>query len=168
VGRVAGWRLAVAGCGIGRRRLGHVCIRSFQARDAYQRELDSKLVTDKKVLYKSYLDLFQGFLASSSDEVKPENVVRMNKFIYSAMLNSSDDVVRMHNAVTDLARQESDLVMPALAEVVLAMRRDAGLPDTGLTPIEILRPMANDIDEHPELLLRWEAWKAEYPPVPPR
>lgn len=132
----------------------------YQDRERYKREIESKLVSDKRLLYKYYLDLVQSFMAEGAKLNTAETSAKMQKFFYNAMLNASDDVVRAQNAfLRVVAADQENLIIPALGDVVLAMRRDAGL-ETSLTASDIMRPLISDLDTNLELFDEWEKHKA--------
>jgi hypothetical protein len=134
----------------------------YQDRAHYQRELEAKLVSDKRLLYKYYLDILKSILGpENTAPAIAEAAPKMRSFFFNAMLNASDDVIRAQNKFLRLtpADNEERLTLPAIADVILAMRRDAGL-DTSLGTIDIMRPLINDLDENLEPFEEWERQRA--------
>jgi hypothetical protein len=135
-----------------------------QEREKYQRELDAKLVTDKNVLYKAYLDMIKEYMGKGKRAPNPAQMLpRIQAFVFSSMLNASDDVIRAHNRWmkltnnADASRQR--LIVPALGDVILAMRRDTGEPKSTLRPVDIMRPLITDIDDNLTMFDEWERFK---------
>ena len=137
-----------------------------QERNKYQRELEAKLVSDKRILYKYYLDIIRAYLGGGKKTPKAEDIgPKTQAFFYSAMLNASDDVIRAQNAFLRLTDDDNahNLAAPAMADVILAMRRDAGLGSSSLTTTDIMRPLINDIDDNLGPFEEWERRRANKP-----
>jgi hypothetical protein len=135
-----------------------------QERDKYQREVEAKLVSDKRLLYKSYLDLWRGYIGKNAKPPSEAEVgPKMQAFFFNAMLNASDEVIRAQNEFLRLTQSETDnqLVIPAMADVILAMRRDAGIDSHSLAPADIMRPLISDLDDNLGIFEQWEQRKLE-------
>ena len=50
---------------------------------------------------------------------------------------------------------DADAALPAVADVVIALRRDIGFPDTALTSRDILGVVVNEIDQLGDEFDRW-------------
>jgi hypothetical protein len=99
-------------------------------------ELEAKLGSDKKVLYKLYLDIMREVVEKGGKADTKTYVGRLRRWVFATLLIASDDVV-------------------------LAMRRDAG-EETSLQPIDILATLitADDIDKMRPICDQWARDKA--------
>jgi hypothetical protein len=139
----------------------------FSERDRYQRELEAKIVSDKKLLYKSYLDIIRGYIdAKSNSRPSTEQLqAKFRGFFFHAMLNAEDEVLRAHRDYLDAP---SEFNLPAFGDVIMAMRRDAGVTSSQLTSADVMQVLLGDIDD-PSLYEEWERRKADgVPPSQPR
>jgi hypothetical protein len=143
-----------------------------------EQELRAKLVTDKKVLYKLYLDIVEELFDKAGP--KPVNaqavastLKRLNTFVFGSLLIASDEVIIPHDRflraskVLDPATKQPDekLVIPAVADVLLAMRRDAG-ETTALRPIDLMATFVRDVENMSSSFDRWAAEKSKTWPGP--
>jgi hypothetical protein len=126
----------------------------FQERERYQRELDAKVLSDKRLLYKTYLDIIRSYGNEPAKQLKPSEIAsHYLKFNFNAILTASDDVIRAHIA---FMAAPTEFNLPALGDVVIAMRRDSGVKGT-LTPIEAMTALLNDMGaERPH----FDAWSS--------
>jgi hypothetical protein len=76
-------------------------------------------------------------------------------------------VVLAHDRFLNAGRIGEDMVMPAIADVVLAMRRDLGKDTSGLKAIDVLATFikADDIDKMVPICEEWEREKAKAWPL---
>lgn len=134
-------------------------------------DLEAKLVSDKKTLYKVYLDVLREVVEkseSAANEAATAAILkRLRAFVFGSLLIASDEVVLAHDRFLNASRVSDELVMPAVADVILAMRRDAGGEDTALLPIDVLATFikAEDIDKMKPLCDQWAKEKAKAWPV---
>jgi len=136
-------------------------IARLQARETYQRELEQKLVTDKRLLYKSFLDVAKDAFTDPS-KIKPETTIpRMRQFLFGSLMNASEDVIKAYNEFSRVSQDTSrqDQTIAALGELILAMRRDIGVVDAELLPIEIMGTLVTDIDAN---ISPFEIWEGEH------
>jgi hypothetical protein len=125
-------------------------------------DLEAKLVIDKRALYKIYLDLLRDFLRGEKlDDAKSKALVtEMRRFVFGAMLNASDDVLLAHNRFMRATSTSPDIVLPAVADVIFAMRQDIAGGQSKVAPIAILATFVNDISNYREIFDRWERQKS--------
>jgi hypothetical protein len=150
-----------------------VAVWGFQENAKQRAELEAKLGSDKRVLYKLYLDILRDILGKSG-EVDPAAsaayITRLRLWVYGALLNASDDVLLAHNRFLNAHRISDEMAVPAIADVILAMRRDAGEGTTGLRTIDILGTVIKpgDTDKLRPLCDQWEREKDKaWPSGPP-
>jgi hypothetical protein len=58
------------------------------------------------------------------------------------------------------------MVLPAVADVIVAMRKDAGEASTTLRPIDVLATFVRDIESLEPAFEKWEREKAKAWPMP--
>lgn len=103
------------------------------------RELESKLGSDKKVLYKLYLDVLRDVVETDGKVNAAATVKQLRRWVFASLLIASDEVVLAFNRFLGAARVGENMAVPAIADVILAMRLDAGDADSTLEPIDILQ-----------------------------
>ena len=132
------------------------------------RELESKLGSDKNVLYKLYLDILREVLEKGDSQDATAPVGKLRRFAFGALLIAPDEVVLAHDRFLHASRVSDEMVVPAIADVILAMRRDAGQETTRLQPIDVLAAFikAEDIDRIKLLCDQWTREKAHVWPPP--
>ena len=102
-------------------------------------DLESKLVTDKTFLYKVYLDVLRElFEKGTNQQVVAGLMKKLNAFVFGSLLIAADDVVLAHDRFMRASAISEEMVFPAVADVILAMRRDAGKTATNLRPIDLV------------------------------
>ncbi len=135
-----------------------------QASSEAAAEFELRLASDKRFLYKLYTDLVRNVLENkdTQDRRTQKLILEMRRFVFGSMINASDGVVLAHNRFLRAANLRAELVLPAMADVILEMRRDAGMAETKLKPVTILASFVNDIEDHPDLLQLWEKQKGDW------
>ena len=133
------------------------------------RELETKLGSDRNALYKLYLDVLREMFEGSGkvdERAAAAYVKRLRKFAFNALLIASDDVVLAHDRFVNASRVGDDMAVAAIADVILAMRRDAG-DSTQLQLIDIVATFikAEDIDKMKPLCDQWNREKAKAWPL---
>lgn len=145
-------------------------IAHFQERERYQRDLDAKIATDKAVLYKMYLDILRDMFDASGGKVDARTMApilkRLNRFVFGSLLIASDDVVLAHDRFMRASKISDQMVLPAVADVIVAMRRDIGKAPTSLRPIDTLAAFVRDIDSLAPAFEQWAREKDSTWPVP--
>jgi hypothetical protein len=134
-------------------------------------DLEAKLGSDKGVLYKLYVDIIRDIFDKGAKADTTAVVKKLMAWSFGSMLIASDEVVLAHDRFMNASRMGEQLVLPAVADVILAMRRDAGDAGSGLQTIDILQTFikAEDIDTMKALCAKWEAEKAKaWPMTRPR
>jgi hypothetical protein len=137
-----------------------------------EQELKAKLVTDKKVLYKLYLDIVEELLGRAGPKVNAQQVAstlkKLNTFVFGSLLIASDEVVIAHDRflraskILDPATKAPDekMLLPAVADVLMAMRRDAGETTTNLRPIDLMATFVRDVEDMSSSFDRWASERA--------
>ena len=133
------------------------------------RELQTKLGSDRNVLYKLYLDVLREMLETPGkldDRTAAAYVKRLRTFAFSALLIASDEVVMAHDRFVNASRVGDDMAIAAVADVILAMRRDAG-ESTQLQLIDVLATFikADGIDKMKPICDLWNREKAKAWPL---
>lgn len=133
------------------------------------RELQTKLGSDRNVLYKLYLDVLREMLETPGkldDRTAAAYVKRLRTFAFSALLIASDEVVMAHDRFVNASRVGDDMAIAAVADVILAMRRDAG-ESTQLQLIDVLATFikADEIDKMKPICDLWNREKAKAWPL---
>ena len=129
-------------------------------------ELRARLVTNKKALYGVYVDALRGIFGKGADKRAFEReLTKLNAFVFGAMLIASDEVILAQDRFMRMSKLGEDVFLPALADVLLAMRRDAG-EATALRPIDVLAAFIRDIEGHAPAFERWEKQKRSLWPDP--
>ncbi len=125
-------------------------------------ELEAKLGTDKKVLYKLYLDIVRDVIEKEGKADAKVYVPKLRRWVFASLLNASDEVVLAHDRFLNASRVGDEVVVAAIADVILAMRRDLGEEPTNLKLIDIPATFikAEDIDKMRPLSDKWEREKA--------
>jgi hypothetical protein len=135
-------------------------------------ELEAKLVTDKAVLYKVYLDVLRdlfGKVGGKADERTLAPILnKLNTFVFGSLLIASDEVVIAHDRFMRASSVAPEMVLPAVADVILAMRKDVGEAATDLRPIDVLATFVRDIEDLAPAFDRWAKEKARAWPAPGR
>jgi hypothetical protein len=132
----------------------------------HARDLESKLVTDKTFLYKVYLDVLRELFEKGTDKrVVAGLMKKLNAFVFGSLLIASDDVVLAHDRFMRASTISEEMVLPAVADVILAMRRDAGKTATNLRPIDVLAAFVKDIETLAPAFDRWAKEGASVWPV---
>lgn len=154
--------LLSAGVGLG--------VWSWQEKAKQTHDLETKLGSDKKALYKLYLDVLREVVEKGGkmDARDTEKYVkRLRAFAFSALLIGSDEVVLAHDRFLNAGRVGENMPMAAIADVILAMRRDAGEDTTNLQLIDVLAVFikAEDVDDFKPACDQWNREKAKAWPV---
>ena len=97
--------------------------------------------------------MIQGATDKRLDKQLPKIQRRLQEFIGKLWLVGSDDVVEAILAWRRFSQEQSPDAssaggLVALADILLAMRRDLGNTTTGMTARDILATFINDIDKH--------------------
>jgi hypothetical protein len=132
-----------------------------QSRDK-RKELEGRLADHKRALYEGYVDVFKDLMAASraGEAVgTPEHIDRLSTFAFRSLLIASDEVVRAHIRFTNAARvsPEPTVAMPAVADVLIAIRRDMGI-DTQLSPLDLIGVFVKEVDD-PEIAATFATWE---------
>jgi hypothetical protein len=130
-------------------------------------ELEDKLGSDKKVLYKLYLDVMREVVEQGDKAKAAEYVPKLRKWAFATLLIASDEVVLAHDRFLNASRVSDDVVIAAVADVILAMRRDVGDETTNLKLIDIVATFirSEDIEAMRPLCEQWEREKAQAWPL---
>lgn len=135
-------------------------------------ELEAKLVTDKTVLYKVYLDVIREIIEKAGGKMDERTLApilkKLNAFVFGSLLIASDDVVLAHDRFMGASEIADEMVLPAVADVILAMRRDAGEKATQLRTIDVLATFIkrSDVETFRPHCERWEREKTSAWPPP--
>jgi len=113
-------------------------------------QLASRLAESKRNMYELYVDVLRD-VAAETKGGKPASgqphIVKLRNFAFRSMLIASDDVVRAHIRFMNMQRITSETVaLAAVADVLVALRRDIGFPDTKIGPQQILGVIVSEID----------------------
>ncbi len=122
--------------------------------------LEGKLASDKQVLYKLYLDVLREVAEKGSKVDQRTSTAYLRKlrsFVFGSLLIASDEVIWAHDRFLNASRISDQMVLPAVADVILAMRRDTGESTTELQAIDVLATFikAEDIDKLRPLCEQW-------------
>jgi len=134
------------------------------------RDLETKLGSDTNALYKMYMDVLREIIEKGvtiDDRAEKAYVDRLRRFAFSALLIGGDSVVLAHDRFLNAGRIGENMAVPAIADVILAMRREVN-GETGLRLIDVLAVFikAEDIDKMKPLCDAWErdkhkAWRPD-------
>jgi hypothetical protein len=129
-------------------------------------ELRARLITNKKSLYGIYVDVLRGIFRKGANKRSFEReLTKLNAFVFGAMLIASDEVILAQDRFMRVSKVGDAMLLPALADVVLAMRRDAG-EATALRPMDVLAAFIRDIENHAAAFELWEKEKRSAWPDP--
>lgn len=123
----------------------------YRSSQEKRQQLETRLAESKRALYEDYVDVFKEVVAAGKlgkTDARPDHINRLRGFAFRSILIASDPVVRAHVRFTNAARISSDdrAAMPAVADVLLALRRDMGFIKTELTARDLLGVFVNEID----------------------
>ena len=120
-----------------------------------KREYRRLMADRKREHYIRFLDFFSRFVSSGTNEgtSKEVSLEEFRNWSLHLTLLGSDEVVRKWNAAR-LLGEGTDYVetLKVWGCLWLAMRKDCGHPDTGLTVSDILTSFVNDAEAHRERL----------------
>jgi hypothetical protein len=144
--------------------VGFVVWRAQTTRE-YARNLEDKLATDKRAVYKLYVDVIRKVAegTKSGRAFNSEELIgNLRLAAFMSLLNASDEVVRAEGRFMQLANQpdKSNLSLAAMADVLLAMRRDSGQEETTLEPSDLMAVWIKDMKNMDSIFSEWEAVKA--------
>ncbi len=140
--------------------VGYLVYRSQKAID-HAHALESQLAADKRQSYQAFVDLWRSI--SSTSEINPDHEKALGDFIYGSLLIGSDEVVRAVGVLSRLGTLGDERIrVPAFADVLLALRKDVGYPNTELMPAELAAVVVNDIEEHLEWFAVWAPIRAAW------
>lgn len=113
--------------------------------------LEARLAEAKRALYESYVDILRDLVEAQKSGGELDSgkyTSSLRHFAFRSVLISSDAVVRAHIRFTSAQRilDNPAATVPAVGDVLLALRRDIGLPDTKLSARDTLGVFVNDID----------------------
>ncbi|HEV8490405.1 MAG TPA: hypothetical protein VGQ58_11525 [Candidatus Limnocylindrales bacterium] len=131
------------------------------------RDLEEKFGSSKRVLYKAYIDIVREVVERGGNVKSDAYVPRLRRWVFGSLLTASDDVVLAHNRFLNVSRVGENVVIAAIADVILALRRDAGEEATYLKPIDILATFikSEDIDKMKPIVEQWDREKAKAWPL---
>lgn len=120
--------------------------------------LEAQLGSDKKVLYKLYLDVMREVAERGSKLNTVASVNKLRKWAFASLLIASDEVVLAHDRFLNAEKIGDSMSIAAIADVILAMRRDAGENGTNLHLIDVLQTFikSEDIDKMKPICDQWE------------
>ncbi len=135
-----------------------------------RRDLEQQLASSKRDLYGQYVTVLKDVAGVSQGGklTKPEVYVdRLRTFAFSSTLIASDPVVRAHIRFTNLERiapGNASVVVAAVGDVLLALRRDIGFADTKLSNRDLLGVFVKEIDDDriSAAVVEWETAKAAW------
>ncbi len=130
-----------------------------------RRDLEQQLASSKRDLYTDYVNVLKEIAAASQGGkiAKADLYVdRLRTFAFNSTLVASDPVVRAHVRFTNLERiapGDASVVVPAVGDVLLALRRDIGFPGTKLSNRDLLGVFVKEIDDEKisAAVLAWES-----------
>lgn len=138
----------------------------FLLRDAREKRqrLETRLHEAKREIYEKYVDVLKSVAAETKGGRKANPAARLDDlrhFAFRAPLIASDDVVMAHIRFMNMERilPGGEASLPAIADVIIALRRDMGFEDTHLGARDILGVVVNEIDELGDKFDPWEAAK---------
>lgn len=129
------------------------------------REAERQLAAERRALYQQVLEPFLLPLITADDQAEAVSSMQETVFdseeykraVFELSLFASDDVVRAFGDITNSASNTaSPSPMVLWSRLLLAVRKSVGNKGTRLTPVEILRPMINDVDANPEFAKLFE------------
>ncbi len=123
----------------------------YRASQEKRRALEARLAESKRRLYEAYVNVLKDIAAETQagQTIDPTAYApRLRTFAFDSILIAADPVVRAHVRFTNLEKiaPGENLAIPAIGDVLLALRRDVGFPDTKLTSRQILGVFVNDIE----------------------
>jgi hypothetical protein len=128
-------------------------------------QLAARLGDSKRAMYEMYVDLLRD-VAAEAKTGKTSNTrqaaTKLRNFAFRSILIASDPVVRAQIRFTNMERiTTTNVAMPAIADVLHALRRDIGFTDTEITPRQLLGVFVSEIDSETigPLFDTWEAAK---------
>lgn len=124
--------------------------------------LAERLAESKRAMYELYVDVLRD-VAAESKVGRPTNVqhiAKLRNFAFRSMLIASDPVIRAHVRFMNVQRitTATNVGLPAVADVLLALRKDIGFPDTDMTGRDLLGVFVNEIDDD-QIGAMFEAWE---------
>jgi hypothetical protein len=128
-------------------------------------QLAARLAESKRAMYELYVDVLRDVAAETKggkNATGQQHIAKLRNFAFRSMLIASDDVVRAHIRFMNVQRISAESVgLPAIADVVHALRRDIGFPNTEITARQLLGVFVNEIDSDSltETFRVWEAAK---------
>jgi len=126
-----------------------------------RQQLESRLAESKRQLYDDYVALLREMTSEiqAGKTLDPSKFLpRLREFSFRSVLLGSDAVVQAQIRVTNIERigvDGNNFMLPAIGDVLLALRKDIGFPATKLTNQTILGVFVKDIDSQTELFRSW-------------
>ncbi len=133
-----------------------------------RQRLEARLAASKRRLYEGYLDLLNQVLAAAREGDQDSTAAALpalREFGFKTIVVASDPVVKAQIRFQNIGRIEPDdpgVVLPAVADILLALRKDIGFSETNLTSKQVLGVFINDIDTTAPVFDRWEKAKTEW------
>jgi hypothetical protein len=124
-------------------------------------DLEARIGSDKKVLYKLYLDVVRELVQRGAKADATKSVVQLQRWAFGSLLIASDEVVLAHDRFMNAGRVSDDMAIAALADVILAMRRDLSDGPTDLQPVDVLATFIKGGDDIDKMRLLCEKWAHE-------
>jgi hypothetical protein len=139
----------------------------YRASREKRQQLETRLGESKRALYEGYVDVLKDVARrtkAGSTEAAPEHIEQLRTFAFRSVLIASDEVLKAHIRFTNLGRISTSekAALPAVADVLLALRKDMGFPDTKLTGQDLLGVFVNEIDAIAEHFRVWETDKRDW------
>jgi hypothetical protein len=136
-----------------------------------ERELEERLAEQKRTIYQQYLDIVRRIVEQSGTPkgIRTEPlVVELRKFAFSSVLYASDEVVQAHVRFATMRDEGRPYTLGAIADILVAIRRDIGFPKTKLTREDVLGVFIRDVENLPGMIDGWDRYKAgKLPPASP-
>ena len=133
-----------------------------------QQQLEARLASAKRERYEAYVDALKDVISQTQAGKEPDSaafVSKLRDFGFRSILVASDPVVMAHIRVTNLDRiapGDPTMLMAAVGDVLLALRKDMGFADTKLTNQAILGVFVKDVDKTPKPFAKWAAAKVAW------
>jgi hypothetical protein len=140
----------------------------WQSGREQRQQLEARLASAKRERYEAYVDALKDFMASTRQGKQPDVAAYLSKLevlAFHSILVASDPVVMAHIRLTNLERVspgDPTVLMAAIGDLLVALRKDMGFADTKLTNQQILGVFVKDMDANPEPFTKWARLRAAW------